>query len=243
MRSFVIGLGVASAAGFLALGCAKGSAGADASTYVDAAPQADASHLPDATQVPDARPHADAAPHPDAAPPPDAPPAGCTLTEGFESGTVPPSGWTKVDYNATQNWQADNYSPHSGTWNAQVLYDDTLGVQDEVLISPEVTCTGATVTFWVAGSYYWSVDPETNYEGALWAVVGTWDGGSGDDVLITDTIFADLAVAQGGTFENFTWYQVSYPIPGALDNQPIKLAWEYYGADGAELALDDISLE
>ena len=50
-------------------------------------------------------------------------------------------------------------------------------------------------------------------------------------------ILADL-----GTFTNWTWYFITYPIPAQFNNQTIRIAWQYHGSDGAAFYLDDIQL-
>lgn len=158
----------------------------------------------------------------------------CTLSESFESGIVPPSGWERVQTNAYQTWKTASYDPAEGLYYAHVEYDANLFYQDEVLISPPITCSNMTISFWAIGSYYYSVELG-NYDVALWAVVGGWGGG--DDVLITGSVLADL-----GYFNNWQWYYVSYNIPAGLDNQEIRFAWQYSGVDGAEFGLDGVSL-
>lgn len=158
----------------------------------------------------------------------------CTLTEGFESGVMPPTGWEVVQYNITETWAIGDYDPASGLYYAHVEYDPNLGVQDEVLISPTVVCSNMTLTFWISGSYHWCVE-QGNYDVALWVVIGDWGGG--DDILITNTLLADL-----GAFNNWQWYQTSYSVPTSADNRAIRFAWQYHGADAAEFLLDDIQL-
>ena len=158
----------------------------------------------------------------------------CPLDESFEGGVVPPAGWERIQTNPSYTWKLESYDPADGLYYANVEFDPNLMTQDEVLISTPVICSNMTIQFWAIGSYTWSV-LEGNYDVALWAVVGAWGGG--DDVLITSTVLGDL-----GSFTDWEWYFVSYPIPSTLDNQEIRLAWEYYGSDGAEFALDGVHL-
>ncbi|MBN1484323.1 MAG: S8 family serine peptidase, partial [Chloroflexia bacterium] len=73
-----------------------------------------------------------------------APPVG--LSEGFESGQVPPPNWTLERTNPNDTWFIRNSKPHSGTYHASVLYDEALGQQDEVLLSPPMSLSTAQLS-------------------------------------------------------------------------------------------------
>ena len=161
----------------------------------------------------------------------------CTLSEGFESGVVPPTGWTKVSQSSYTWGPADaaTYGTHTGSWCARVAWDENLANQNEVLISPVIRCSGRSITFWGAASYTWAIT-EGNYDVALWVVVGDWGGG--DDVALSNGI-----LAARGTFTDWDWLQYSFAIPAQFNNQSIRIAWQYVGADAADFYLDDVALQ
>jgi hypothetical protein len=165
-----------------------------------------------------------------------------SLTEGFEGGVVPPTGWTLVQNSVPVNpytWSIATYAPHSGVYNMHCEYDDTYsGTQDEWLISPTFDFSSdlsAQMSFWWNMSYYWSVDPYDNCDlnirvstdgGATWSPTILWN----EDAI--------------GVFTSWTWYQAIvdlslYTGPG-FNN--VKIAFQYYGYDGAEISVDDIEI-
>jgi hypothetical protein len=118
---------------------------------------------------------------------------GNLLSEGFESGTVPPPGWTLIESGSSWTWEIDTYSPYEGSYYASCFYDEYLNPQDEVLISPTFTGSGMVLKFYLMGSLYWGCgQPYDNYDIALWVVIGDWDGGSGDDIRITEDAMEDF---------------------------------------------------
>jgi len=71
--------------------------------------------------------------------------------EGFESGLVPPDGWSEVVTNHSYNWEiAEAGVPHGGDYLANVDYDNR--PQDEWLLSPYLNLSQATLSFWSFGS-------------------------------------------------------------------------------------------
>jgi len=154
--------------------------------------------------------------------------------EGFESGVVPPSGWTHVQNNVNETWYSTNASAHSGSYSAQCDYDAALNQQDEWLISPYISglTGGENVTAWSMGSYYWAVDPEDNYDINAWLVVD--DLGGGDDVL--------LGKCDDDWTANWTWAQSTFTLPTTLPTGDLRVGFQYYGVDGAQANIDDIHL-
>ena len=124
------------------------------------------------------------------------------LSEGFET-SIPPTGWTLNSTNSGDyTWQLATANPHSGTYSAQVQYDPDLSPQNESLVSPIIDLTSATspqLTFWFNMSYYWSVDPNPNYD----FIVSITDGTTTTE-LWDQTDF--------GVFDNFVWYEVSLDL-------------------------------
>jgi hypothetical protein len=155
------------------------------------------------------------------------------LTEDFEGGTtIPPAGWVHNQTNANETWTITTTTSVSGTNSAQVLYDATLGIQDEELVSPAIDLTAASapqLRFFVNLSYFWAIDPNDNYDAVVYA-----DNGSGNTVIWEE---ADL-----GVFTSFDWIEVTVDLSSYVGDT-INLTFAYEGADGASLNIDDIFVE
>ncbi|MFC0602989.1 T9SS type A sorting domain-containing protein [Winogradskyella pulchriflava] len=155
------------------------------------------------------------------------------LTEGFESGTIPPAGWTHNQTNANETWTISTTNPNTGTNSAQVAYDAALGLQDETLTSPVIDLSSATnpqLVFYVNMSYYWGVTPFDNYD----AIVSVFDGTTTTQIWTE----ADL-----GTFTSYEWYEITLDLSAYAGNSNVQLLFNYYGSDGASLDIDDILVE
>jgi len=158
---------------------------------------------------------------------------GQIFSEDFEAETFPPEGWSIVQTNENETWaQFDGLN--GSLFSANVQYDETLGAQDETLVSPSMDLSGHLslfLNFTVNLSYYWSVSPNDNYN--VFAKVST-DGGTTWTTVWTET---DL-----GVFTNYTDIPVSVSLSSAVDATNVKIAFQYVGADGAQLVIDDVSV-
>jgi hypothetical protein len=157
------------------------------------------------------------------------------LWEGFESGSVPPPGWTAI-VNNPYTWEIDSYDPFEGTYNASCFYDqDYTGTQDEWLISPTLDLTGAgsdlKLEFAWLSSYYWGVDPYDNYD--LVVEITTDDGATWDTLWCEDSV---------GVFTSWTWYEATVSLSAYSTKSNVKLGFRYYGYDGAQGSIDAISV-
>lgn len=152
-------------------------------------------------------------------------------TEDFE-GTWPPEGWTIETSNADFTWEAYDVNPINGDTSANVEYDPDLDEQDESLISPSFTVptADAMLTFNTSLSYNWAVT-EGNYD---FIVSISTDGGDTWTEIWDET---DL-----GEFENFVVIPVEVDL-SAYAGETAQLSFQYVGADGAQLILDDIVVE
>ena len=155
------------------------------------------------------------------------------LSEGFEGGIVPPTGWQRVQTNPRETWKiATVGTPHGGAYYADVQYDAQLALQDEWLLSPDIQISGGTLSFWSFGSLYWCRDDNDNCDLEVWLVVGAVGGG--DDVYV--------GLADNSWPSNWTWAQTTWDLGSYLPGGPVRLGFRYYGADGAQIGLDDINL-
>ncbi|MDB9759917.1 T9SS type A sorting domain-containing protein [bacterium] len=153
------------------------------------------------------------------------------LSEGFESGTSLPDNWVLTQTNTTETWEISSTAANNGTNSARVAYD--LSTQDETLTSPSIDLTSATnprIKFWWNMSYYWSIDPNNNYDFTV----------SIDDGTNITELFKEADV---GVFTNYTWYEQTIDLSDYVGLNDVKILFNYSGADGAELNIDDILVE
>ncbi|CAG0936882.1 hypothetical protein TFLX_05778 [Thermoflexales bacterium] len=160
-------------------------------------------------------------------------PDATVITEGFEGGVIPPTGWTEVVNNTTENWKLGTSTPHGGSGYADIEYDENLVDQDEWLLTPELTLSSGTLSFWSFGSVYWCKTDYDNCDLNVWIVVGSVGGG--DDILVGDGDTSWTA--------NFTWAQSTFNLTPLLPGGPVRIGFQYIGNDGAEVALDDVLLD
>jgi hypothetical protein len=156
------------------------------------------------------------------------------LFEGFE-GTVPPAGWTLVQYNPVETWHVETYAPYEGVQYASCVYDATYtDIQDEWLITPALDFAGNKyiLDFWWNGSYYWSVDPYNNCDLEIWLSV---DGGASWLVKLWDENTV-------GEFTNWEWYNQVIDLSAFKDESNVAIGIRYYGWDGAQLSVDAFAL-
>ena len=150
------------------------------------------------------------------------------LSQDFE-GAWPPADWTISSTNVDATWTDEPDFGIEGT-SATVHYDFD---QDESLISPVFTVpTGApSLKFKLQMSYYWSVDPNNNYDflvsisndgGATWTQI--W---SEDDL---------------GVFVSFDVLDISIPLTAYAGSTNAQLKFQYVGNDGADLLIDNIEV-
>ena len=156
---------------------------------------------------------------------------GQLLQQDFEGATFPPSGWTLDQTNANETWQ-------TGAWEtglaAIVNYDSSLGNQDEWLISPSISLVGAEdpyLSFTIGYSYYWAVNPNDNYD--AFVKVST------DNGLTWTILWED---ADEATFDPFIPINKSLSLGDYIGQADVKIAFQYSGADGAALYLDNVSV-
>jgi hypothetical protein len=155
------------------------------------------------------------------------------FSEDFESGTFPPSGWTKIDFHAnpTSNWHEDT---DLGNTFPQVLYNDA-NLMDEWLITPSLDLTSYTdlqLRFSFFTSYYWLVDP---FDGADFMVKVSTDGGTNWTQIWVEEDY--------GVFSSYVWYDVVLPFNAYAGMSNVKIAFHWYGDDGAQTRFDDVILE
>ncbi|MBN1956484.1 MAG: choice-of-anchor J domain-containing protein, partial [Anaerolineae bacterium] len=153
------------------------------------------------------------------------------LTEGFERGVVPPAGWTRIQTNPRDTW-AISTDPYSGTYSAQVSKDWDEELQDELLLTPYFETSSAGLQFYSKGNLAWCRDLKDNCDLNIWLVVGDWGGD--DDIFLGQ---ADDDWPSSG------WGLTSIDLtPHLPADTPVRVAFQYYGQDGAWIKIDQISI-
>ncbi|MFC3157788.1 choice-of-anchor J domain-containing protein [Chryseobacterium arachidis] len=118
------------------------------------------------------------------------------ISEDF-NGTAIPSTWTVQQLNANETWGI--YTNTSGSV-ASVDYDESLGQQNEWLISPSFALGNANyyyLKFKAGLSYYWAVDPNDNYD--VFAKISTDNGATWTQIWSETNL---------GTFSNYVMNSV-----------------------------------
>jgi M6 family metalloprotease-like protein len=162
------------------------------------------------------------------------------IGEGFEAGVMPPDSWTQVITNSDHTWEIGfNRGQAHGGWRYAIVHwdPDLTPVQDEVLISPYfvVPSSGGSLSFYSKGSLTYCRDISDNCDLEIWLVTGSWDSGSGDDLL--------LGVADDDWPASWTWaHSVFNYSPYVLPGTTVRFAFRYHGSNGAQIYLDDIIL-
>jgi hypothetical protein len=156
------------------------------------------------------------------------------LNENFEGTTFPPTGWTKTNIASSPvfQWKRDNLSPHTGTWGARIEYSPNS--QNEWLISPSINLTTLNVPvmeFWWNTSYYWGVSPNNNFD---FNIKVSTNGGSSWTIIWTED--------SAGSFESWEYYKKEIILTQFQSATDFKVAFQYIGADGGDLYIDDIKI-
>ena len=158
--------------------------------------------------------------------------AGTTLLdEGFESGQVPPSGWSRRVQNSSATWRVLSTGARSGAYAATV--EPSSQKQDEWLLTPELNLITATLSFWSFGDPGRCRDTYNNCDLFVYLVVG--DVGGIDDIYI--------GRADDAWPSNRTWAQSTFDLTSRLPGVPVRIGFQYYGQNGAPVGLDDVRLE
>lgn len=153
------------------------------------------------------------------------------LSEDFQSGSIP-STWTIQSTNS-QTWHVED--PLQGTdYKATVNYDESLGSQNEWLITPSLDFTTASNFVLKANvglSYYYSV---TNHTYDAYIKISKDNGATWTQIWKQ----TDL-----GVFTNWVMNPISINLGSYAGNSNVKIAFQYVGTDGAALYVDNVLVE
>ena len=156
---------------------------------------------------------------------------GSLITQDFNDGQVPPSGWQLLTTNQNYSWKPLLLS--TGDYTAAVEYDD-VNHQDEVLLSQQLSIREAILHFGSTGDIVWCRDTFDNCDLEIWIVVGTWDGGSGDDIFV--------GTADDDWIKGYYFAASSFNLTSILPDKPIRIGFRYKGINGNLILLDDVQI-
>jgi len=150
------------------------------------------------------------------------------LTEGFESGVMPPTGWTVQNSNPTEPWRIISKAElpqaiHGGNY-AAIIYSNYSKISDNWLVSPYLDLTGypnVNLEFWVRAT--------TKYPGATICLCVS-SGGSWE--VIWDMV-------QDEDWQTVEYRKMTFSLNEYI-GKTIRIAWQYKGENGPIVALDDI---
>ena len=158
------------------------------------------------------------------------------LSEDFEEGLIPPTGWKHIVNNLNYSWEIGINNCHDGMYSAQCLNDIQNNSQDEWIVTPVLDFRGYSeiyMSFWWFLSYYWAVSPYNFYDLNVKISI---DGGFNWTLIWNEDNLSP--------FENWKWYNTSFGKPIDLsqynDKNNISIGFQYFGVNGAQLNIDDI---
>ncbi|RMH01527.1 MAG: hypothetical protein D6702_11490 [Planctomycetota bacterium] len=143
------------------------------------------------------------------------------LSEDFESGVVPPAGWTEVNNGNSLGWETSSGFLYGST---EAFHDDFFGWNDNLLVSPQMDLSGAT-TVWAHCRQY--------------VVYASW----------RDHHYVDVSLDNGVTFINAhddlagdgeSALSVDLSAWGGING--VNLAYHYTGDYASEWRLDEIAV-
>lgn len=154
-----------------------------------------------------------------------------TLSEGFEGATFPPAGWSVQTAGApppnTWGRSTDPATVHNGVASAFVA-GEYAGTSDEWLISPvfKVQPTDTGLSFYWAGSAFWA--------GALAATCQVRPVGAGSWTQV-------WSLAGEPDVDPFIFRERAVSLT-AWEGDSIQVAFRVQGSNGADFAVDDVSV-
>lgn len=158
--------------------------------------------------------------------------------ESFEGAEFPPTDWTQNITDSLFTWEKASSFPQDGQYFVHVLYDelDTSIWQNEWLITKSINLIGyqsVILNFYFQMSKYWGIKPYDNYD--LYVIAAN------DGVNFTDTIWSELST-DTSTWTSWEWVNAQIDLTNYIGSNQLKLAFVYYGRDGAEASIDAISI-
>ncbi|MCI0472471.1 MAG: choice-of-anchor J domain-containing protein, partial [Ignavibacteria bacterium] len=150
------------------------------------------------------------------------------LSEGFESTTFPPTGWTSKNVAGTNVWLRSTGQFHSGTASAFINYETAGG--NDWLVTPKINGIAATdsLKFWWKNLFSSAYPPDS-----LIIRVSTTDTAVAS--------FTGVIARINSATAPFTWTEFKYSL-SAYAGQNIHIAFHHFNTDGNGGFLDDVTV-
>jgi hypothetical protein len=166
-------------------------------------------------------------------------PKGYLVWENFEDLLMPPAYWQLQQGPTPETWDTATFDPAWGIGYVHCMYDESLsGVQNEFLITKVMdmrTFSSVSLNFYFQFSKYWGIAPNDNYD---LLVLASTDSAQ----TFTDTLWTELST-DTATWNSFEWVFASVDLSSYIGQEKFAIAFVYHGYDGAEAAIDMVSLE
>ncbi|MDX9931100.1 MAG: choice-of-anchor J domain-containing protein [Bacteroidales bacterium] len=166
-------------------------------------------------------------------------PKGYLIWENFEDLLMPPAFWQLQQGPTPETWDTATFDPSWGSAYVHCMYDESLaGVQNEYLITNVMnmsTFANVSLNFYFQFSKYWGIAPYDNYD---LIVLASTDSAQ----TFTDTLWTELST-DTSTWNSFDWVFASVDLSAYIGEEKFALAFVYSGYDGAEAAIDMVSVE
>ncbi|GAB4369806.1 MAG: hypothetical protein Kow0042_11690 [Calditrichia bacterium] len=154
------------------------------------------------------------------------------LAEGFDFSPFPPSGWTQQILNTNNTWiqgnpQNNNFNQIDPTSQSSAICPWVAQNQDEWLITPQFSLGDGTASL----EFYAGYSTQWLTSATLKLHIST-DGGSS---------WSQLWEAENDG-QSWMWRQKMINLSPYVNQQNLKLAWQYVGNDGDLVGLDGVKL-
>jgi hypothetical protein len=156
-------------------------------------------------------------------------------SDSFENGM---GCWHIKRTNANKTWYIGaTIAPVTGVNTLNIDYDESTAQQNEYAISPEFDLSGISgdsnleFGFYFSLSYYWSVDPNNNYD---LFVKGSTDGQN------WTTLWDETTYGPFGNFD--AMHKATIDVSQYAGQPKVWFAFVYVGKNGAAAYIDDVSL-
>lgn len=156
------------------------------------------------------------------------------LTESFEGGAIPPTGWTTIVTNPNFTWEINDFNPQDGTFYASTLFNVDLVPQEEWLISPAFNLISGELDIWHLGSPFWCIEQD-NCDPEIWLL-------SGDVPNIASDVLVYNLEDDWPTPDPFIWTNSLINLDPFVDGSRVRIGIRYVGNDGAEVSVDNLVL-
>lgn len=168
------------------------------------------------------------------------------FTENFDGPAFPPVGWVVQSGDSSNVTHPDQQWHEEGGGNpgscASVMYVNSFDVHDEWLMTPEISIqnngSDVRLEFQINTSQYWHVAPHDNAD--IRCYVSTVSNSIADLKAGTEVFWEEMPSIVN-EWETYEWFTAQVDL-SAFAGQTIYMGWHYYGQDGAQFSLDNVTI-